>query len=62
LRDVEPRRHARGPTDMQQLPLYHRQRLRSGLQVAVWWVIGVALFVVPLILILVFSMMMRHMT
>jgi hypothetical protein len=47
---------------MQQLPLYHRQRLRSGLQVAVWWVIGVALFVVPLILILVFSMMMRHMT
>ncbi len=47
---------------MQQLPLYHRQRLRSGLQVAVWWVICVALFVVPLILIVVFSMMMRHMT
>lgn len=46
---------------MSQLPLNYRDGLRSGLKVALWWVIGVALFVVPLIIFFFVTMMMNHM-
>lgn len=47
---------------MPQLPLNaRREGLRSATQVAIWWAIGVALLIIPVIVLVFMAMMMNHM-